>query len=120
MSTIARVTLFSLLVLSTVCFGARDKNNPPIKAGTEITVVSYQPEFDTFVVKINAEPAVGPNPAYSRDLWRALKHEGSHKDFLKNKERLLGSIFTLVKELPIVDLNKLAKKLDAVKKKTKK
>ncbi len=94
---------------------AQDKKNfnPPIKAGTAITVVSYQEPLDTFVVKINSEPAIGPNVAYSKDLFQALQHEGSLKDFMKNRGKLIGAEFTLKKPLPMADMKELAQKLKA-------
>ena len=58
---------------------------PPIKSGTEITVSGYNPQFKVFLVAINATPAIGPNYAAAGDLHKALEHEGSLKDFIKNK-----------------------------------
>ena len=82
---------------------------PPIKAGTEITVSGYNPQFEVFLVAINVSPAIGPNYAAASDLHKALEHEGSLKNFIKNKDKLLGSIFTLKKDLRMADLEKLAK-----------
>ena len=86
-----------------------DPNNPPIKAGTEITVTNFNPRFQIFLVKTNAEPGIGPNYAHAKDLHKALDHEGSLASFIKNKDKLLGSIFTLSKDLAMVDLSELAK-----------
>lgn len=85
------------------------QGEPPIKSGTEITVSGYNPKFQVFLVAINATPAIGPNYAAASDLHKALEHEGSLKDFIKNKDKLLGSIFTLKKDLKMADLEKLAK-----------
>jgi hypothetical protein len=91
-----------------------DPTNPPIKAGTEITVNDYHKDTDVFMVTMNAEPDIGPNFATSTALWKALEFEGSVKQFVKNKDQLIGSIFTLKKELPLVDPQDLVKKYKKV------
>lgn len=100
-----------------------DPTNPPIKAGTEITVNDYHAETDIFMVTMTAEPDVGPNFATAAALHKALDREGTVKSFVKNKDQLIGSIFTLTKELPLIDGEEVVakyKKVLAARKKANK
>ena len=108
-SLITLVLTFAFITTPALAKKVDLQSEPPIKAGAEITVSGYNPQFEVFLVTINETPAIGPNYASANDLHRALEHEGSLKDFIKNKDQLLGSIFTLKKDLKMVDLEKLAK-----------
>lgn len=91
-----------------------DPANPPIVAGTEITVNDYHRDTDIFMVTMTAAPDVGPNFATAADLHKALDREGTVKDFVKNKDQLIGSIFTLSKDLPLIDGEDVVKKYKKV------
>lgn len=93
---------------------AIDPTNPPIKAGVEITVNDYHKDTDVFMITMTAEPDVGPNFATSAALQKALDHEGSLKNFIKMKDNLIGSIFTLKSELPLVEPEALVTKYKKV------
>lgn len=77
---------------------------PPILAGAAITVMSYDKDSNTYVIKINAEPAVGPNIATPKALASAigLADRQSYDAFIKNPARAVGNVYVLYKDLKLL------------------
>lgn len=97
----------SLILPSVV--GAADIPKPEIKKGFDVTVNSYDPQTDTFLLTINSEPAVGPNYVTSEAFRKAISYEGSKEDFIKQRPQMTGSVYSLKKSLPLLELSELAK-----------
>ena len=73
-----------------------------IPRGAEITVEDYDAKTDTFLLTINDESAIGPNFVTPEMLRRAVTFSGDHRDFMRQKNQMIGSIFQLKTELPLI------------------
>lgn len=74
-----------------------------ISKGTLIEVDSYDESIDVYEIIIAKEPGVGPNYTSLKKLYQALGEKESFSKFQANKNSLVGSEFTLVKELRLLD-----------------
>lgn len=74
---------------------------PPIKAGTMISVDKYEPKSKTYQVTITKEPSVGPNVAMPGDLVDAISTLDSEK-LSERPESVVGNTYSLDKELRLI------------------
>ncbi len=100
--------LLSLVTLISGALSAEEMPKRNIKKGYQITVSSYDKKTDTFLLAIVGESAVGPNYARSEDLRKAIAYEGSKQDFNNQRPQMTGSVYTLNKDLPLLELSDLA------------
>lgn len=104
------------MMIPSLSFGADKPERRKVKAGSEITVNSYDKNTGMFLFTIQGESAVGPNYARSDDLRKAIAYEGSVADFNKQRPQMNGSVYSLKKELAVYELDDVAQ---LVKKKSK-
>jgi len=79
-----------------------------IKKGFDVTVNSYDEATDTFLITINSEPDNGPNYVTPESFRQAIKYEGGKTDFNKQRAQMIGSVYALKKDLPLLELTDLA------------
>ena len=73
-----------------------------IPKGSEITIEDYDAKTDTFMLSITEESAVGPNFVTPDMLRRAVAFTGDQRDFMKQKNQMIGSIYQIKTPLPLV------------------
>jgi hypothetical protein len=83
---------------------AKALEEPPIRAGTAITILNYDRSNRTLVVKINAEPAVGPNLATPEKLVAAIEIDDAdqRRAYVDDPSRFVGAVYTLKNKLELV------------------
>lgn len=74
-----------------------------ISKGALIEISSYDETIDVYEIIIVKEPGVGPNYTSLKNLYQALGSKESFSKFKANKNSLVGSEFTLAKELRLLD-----------------
>lgn len=70
-----------------------------IKKGAGIHVESYQKDSDTYVVRIEGEPDVGPNVTTPEWLLEGIDNGTSIESLKRNPQRIVGAYFRLKNKL---------------------
>lgn len=70
--------------------------------GTEIEILEYIPESDTYEVSIKKEPAVGPNVVTPQELHRAIGTRETFEAFASKKNDLVGAEFQLADKMTLL------------------
>ncbi len=74
-----------------------------IKAGAGIHVESYQKDSNTYEVRIEGEPDVGPNITTPEWLLEGIDNGMSIETLKRNPQRVVGGYFRLKKTLWLLD-----------------
>jgi hypothetical protein len=82
-----------------VDFKTRESKSYRLRANTGIYIVKYDSLSKSFLVRIEGEPAVGPNITTLEWLIEAIDNGSSVKTFKRHPKRLVGGFFKLRKPL---------------------
>ena len=80
-------------------FQTREAKAYRIKKDFGIYVVKYEAKSKTFLVRLEGEPAVGPNITTLEWLLEAIDNGSTVKDFKRRPQRLVGGFFKTKKVL---------------------
>ncbi len=83
-----------------------------IKAEIGIYVVRYEPQSKTYLVRIENEPAVGPNITSLEWLIEGIDNGSTVRDFKRHPKRLVGGYFKLKKPLWLLTEDELEDRLE--------
>jgi hypothetical protein len=99
---------------------AREKLDLRIQPDTGIYVVQYNKTTNSFIVRIESEPAVGPNYTTADWLADAIDNGTTAAEFKKKPQRVVGSYFRTKKKLWLLSDDELSQRLENSKKPAKK
>ena len=104
------ITVF--LMVSNNLVLAVGTREPPITKGTSITIESFQPETQTYELKILNKPAIGPNVAAKEDLFNALGFTKKQRKTLKKEPlSIKGIVYSLKRDLPLLNRKQIINRL---------
>ena len=78
---------------------AREQLALKIQKNVRISVFEYRKDADAYVVKIEAEPDVGPNTTTVDWLLKAIDNGTSEKELRRNPSKIVGSLYRLKNDL---------------------
>jgi len=76
-------------------FKTREAKALRIKKDYGIYIVRYEADSDTFMVRLENAPAVGPNVTTLEWLLKGIDNGSTVKDFRRHPQRLVGGYFRL-------------------------
>jgi hypothetical protein len=79
-----------------------------IQKKVRITVFAYLKDSDSYVVKIEAEPDVGPNTTTLDWLLKGIDNGTSEKEIRRNPAKIVGSLFRLKNDLWLLSDEEIA------------
>lgn len=82
----------------------------------EITLDQYVESADVFLFTHNAEPDVGPNFVTPENFKTATGQEGTMTEFRQKMKGLVGNIFVLKRDMPLLWLKEVEDRKKAKKK----
>lgn len=122
-----RIALILILV-TTVCvanaererlvgidFKTREAKAYRIKKGYGIYVVKYEPDSKTYLVRLEGEPAVGPNITTLEWLLESIDNGSTAKDFKRHPKRLVGGFYKTQKVLWLLTEDELEERRSKAK-----
>jgi len=103
---------YVFLILAWRAFAAPAAGNlvRHVKKGASITISAYSEKVHAVLLTINSEKAVGPNYADVKPLLKAIDSQDSENEFMKKKSDLMGAVFQLKSELPLLSENEVDKR----------
>jgi hypothetical protein len=94
----------------------REKQAYRILPNTAISVVAYNKKSQTFTIRMEAEPAVGPNVTTLEWLLEGIESDQT-KTFKRYPSRLVGGNFTVKKTLWLLNEDEIASRKASLTKK---
>jgi len=96
-------------------FKTRELKAYRIRENTGIYIVRFESSTKTYLVRIEGEPAVGPNITTLEWLVEAIDNGSSVKDFKRYPKRLVGGYFKIKKPLWLLTEDELVARSTKVK-----
>jgi len=99
----------------------REKQAQRLKPETNISVIAYDKKSGMIAVRIDDEPAVGPNITTIEWLLEGVDNESNASEYKRHPDRLIGTHFRTKKTLWLLNDKEIAeRRAKAAKKNAKK